>query len=599
MCHMARTASDSDDAFFCKSRLARAAARAVCCRRFRRDALSRPPQKMTVQASHSLPASQPKIASTIEIGSRPRIASSSRERLAWIGLAVLGALSIAVFWAFDALPFQDLPAHAGLIEMRHRFAQSPFEQRFYVLAPHIGPYSLFRFFGEAFVRVMGPLNAVRAIATLPVIATPLALLFGRYKLHGDRTATTGFLGLSLSFGLMTLLGFASYTLGVAVMLVGLTLWLDLLVAVDAREDSLRKEIVIAVFAPLIFVAHGHAFVLFLILAGIATIACGDRFRRMLRLLTLAPALSLAAYVAWLERGSHVPAGSVADPQANFAPRFQGAYDKLSLLVTPTLITRTGIDIAIGAVLWVLLSAAIVMTARDRLIVDDGGPFLNTAPIRSENARKHAKALLAGALVLAAIFFALPHAIGWFGFVDGRLVPIFLFLCVLSYRRASLGSLAHAIDRAAPVLAFGMTSLALLASYRFQAEARGYKEILAEIPAESRILNLPIDPNSSIFTAHPFIHYDKLVLAERPVVVSDVWFHQGSALYPTSENPATHLPSTYSESNLLFIDWPAYRWNEWDFALIRTRPNAPAPWTPSDLTLADHRGGWWLYTIKHG
>lgn len=549
---------------------------------------------MTVQASQPLPASQPNVASASEPAPRARLSHATRERLAWIGLGVLGAMSIAVFWAFDALPFQDLPAHAGLIEMRHRFAQSPFEQRFYVLAPHIGPYSLFRFFGEAFVRIMGPVNAVRALATLPVIATPLALMFGRSKLHGDRTVTTGFLGLSLSFGLMTLLGFASYTLGVAVMLVGLTLWLDLMIAVDARERSLKKEIVLAAYAPFIFVAHGHAFVLFLILAGIATIACGDRLRRMLRLLALAPAVSLAAYVAWLERASTVPAGSVADPQANFAPRFQGAYDKLSLLVTPTLITRTGIDIAIGAVLWVLLSAAIVMTARDRLILDDGSP----QSIRSENARKHAKALLAGALVIAAIFFALPHAIGWFGFVDGRLVPIFLFLCVLSYRRASLGSLAHAIDRAAPVLAFGMVSLALLASYRFQAEARGYKEILAEVPAYTRILNLPLDPNSSIFTAHPFIHYDKLVLADRPVVVSDVWFHQGSALYPTSENPATHLPSSYSESNLLFIDWPAYRLNEWDFALIRTRPNAPAPWTPSSLTLADHRGGWWLFAITH-
>ncbi|MGH7327633.1 MAG: hypothetical protein ACREJX_04725, partial [Polyangiaceae bacterium] len=480
------------------------------------------PQKMTVQASHPLPASQPNVASAREPASRSQMAHASRERLAWIGLGILGVMSVAVFWAFDALPFQDLPAHAGLIEMRHRFAQSPFEQRFYVLAPHIGPYSLFRFFGEVFVRIMGPVNAVRAIATLPVIATPLALMFGRFKLHGDRSATTGFLGLSLSFGLMTLLGFASYTLGVAVMLVGLTLWLDLMITVDAHERSLKKELVLTAYAPLIFVAHGHAFVLFLILAGIAAIACGDRLRRMLRLVVLVPALSLAAYVAWIERGSSVPVGSVADPQANFTPRFQGAYDKLSLLVTPTLITRTGIDIAIGAVLWGLLGAAIVMTARDRLILGDSSP----QSIRSENARKHAKALLAGALVLAAIFFALPHAIGWFGFVDGRLVPIFLFLCVLSYRRASLGSLAHAIDRAAPVLAFGMASLALLASYRFQAEARGYKETLAQIPAETRILNLPLDPNSSIFTAHPFIHYDKLVLADRPVVVSDVWFHQG-------------------------------------------------------------------------
>ncbi len=394
---------------------------------------------------------------------------------------------------------------------------------------------------------------------------------------------------------MTLLGFASYTLGVAVMLVGLTLWLELLAAVDSRSDTRKKEFFVAAYACLIFVAHGHAFVLFLILAGVATLACGDRFRRVLRLRALVPAVTLAAYVAFLERGSTVPAGSVADPQANFAPRFQGAYDKLSLLITPTLMTRTGIDIAIGAVIWVLLIAAVVMTARDRLASDSAVLSSRDA----HEARNHSRALLAGALVIGVIFFALPHAIGWFGFVDGRLVPICLFLFVLAYRRPSIGSLAPTLDKLAPVLAFGMTSLVLLASYRFQSEARGYKEVLAHVPAETRLLNLPLEPNSTIFTAHPFVHYDKLVLADRPVVVSDIWFHQGSALYPTSENPATRLPSTYSESNLQVIDWPAYRMNDWDFALIRTRPESGAPPTPAALKLADHSGGWWLYKIDHG
>jgi hypothetical protein len=47
---------------------------------------------------------------------------------------VLGVVfaAVLVFWVFEALPFQDLPAHAGLIAMRHRFGSSPFEQRFFV-----------------------------------------------------------------------------------------------------------------------------------------------------------------------------------------------------------------------------------------------------------------------------------------------------------------------------------------------------------------------------------------------------------------------------------------------------------------------------------
>jgi hypothetical protein len=510
--------------------------------------------------------------------------------LPWLGLGAAGLAGTLVFWLFDALPFQDLPAHAGLIAMRHRFGASAFEQRFFVLAPHIGPYSLFRFLGELFVRVIGPVGAVRAIATLPVLATPLALLYGRAKLHEDRSPTAGFLGLTMAFGLMTLLGFASYLLGVAVMLVGLTLWLDLLAHVDRGADArtLRnKELVVAAFAPVMFVGHGHAFLLFMILAAVACVAAGKRAQRLLRARALVPAILLAAYVAWLERSSTTPPGSVAVSQGGLEPHFQGPLDKLSLLVTPTLLTRSGVDILAGLALWGIVVATAVATVRSLRSPPEGPHDLH--------ARAHSRALYAGALVLGVLFLAAPHAIGWFGFVDGRLVPILLYLLILAFRRPALGAtLRPLLDKGAPVLATTMIAIALFASYRFQGEARGWREVLAAVPQEARLLNLPLDPNSDTFTAHPFIHYDKLVLADRPIVVSDIWFHQGSALYPTHENPALRLPSTYSESDLRFLDWPAYKLEDWDYVLIRTRPDAIMPNTPDALALAEHRGGWWLF-----
>src|ERR1044072_7212121 len=134
--------------------------------------------------------------------------------------------------------------------MRHRFDTSAFEQRHFVLAPHIGPYSLFRFLGEAFVRVIGPIGAGRMLATPPVVAPPRALLFARRRPFADRSPTFGFVGVALAFGLMTLLGFASYLLGVAVMLVGLTLWLELLAAADERApNATKREVIVAAFAP--------------------------------------------------------------------------------------------------------------------------------------------------------------------------------------------------------------------------------------------------------------------------------------------------------------------------------------------------------------
>lgn len=80
----------------------------------------------------------------------------------------------------------------------------------------------------------------------------------------------------------------------------------------------------------------------------------------------------------------------------------------------------------------------------------------------------------------------------------------------------------------------------------------------------------------------------------PVVVSDVWFHQGSALYPTPQNPQLRLPPSYSEGDLRFVDWPAYSLGDWTHVLIRTRPGAAEPAVPGSLALDAHQGGWWLY-----
>lgn len=521
-----------------------------------------------------------------------RSESETRARLAWFGLASVGVLAVLVFWVFDALPFQDLPAHAGLIAMRHRFADSAFESRFFVLAPHIGPYSLFRFLGERFVTLVGPVGAVRALATLPVIATPLAMLHARRRLFGDTTPVYGYLGVALSFGFMTLLGFASYLLGVAVMLFGFVMWLQLLVAADDGAPDLRKrELSMAAFAPLIFVAHGHAFVLFLLCAGVSTLCLGFRKERIVRLRVLLPALTLAGWVAWIERGSTTPSGSVpvVPPLVSV---FQSPEAKFELLATPTLMTRSGIDFFVGIALWTFAIACTFFMVRS-IAKDTRAATKRTAEER------HCRALYVSAGTLFAMFLVLPHIIGWFGFVDGRLLPIILMLALLGVRREVVPRrLAVAGEIGMPAAAFVLSSVVLVSSYRFQDEAKGYREVLARVPAQATLLNLPLDPNSDVFTAHPFVHYDKLVLAERPVVVSDVWFHQGSALYPTPENPALRLPPSYVESDLKVIEWPKYHLEDWEYVLIRTRPSASQPYTPNELTLDEHIGGWWLFKRVH-
>ncbi len=511
-----------------------------------------------------------------------------RRRLtaSWLGAFALASAGALAFWAFDSLPFQDLPGHAGFIELRHRFSEWTSLGPYYVLEPRLGPYSLFRFLGEVLVVPLGPVGAVRAIATLPFVVTPLVLVWARHRLHGDASPTAAYFGIALGFGFMTLLGFASYLLGVALLLVGLTLWLELLAAIDAGEATAgSREGWIALFAPLVLVAHGGAFLVFVGLACVSAVAAGRRGRRLLRLRALIPALGLAAWAGWSERASALPPGSVDARNPPLAAHFQGVLDKLSLLVTPTLMTRTGLDVTVGLGLWVLLGLGVFATARSLRDASDGQA-------------RQTRALLACMVAVASAFLVLPHAIGWLAFVDGRLVPLVLFLALLVVRRDAIGPrLAGAFDRGGPLAAGAMVAIVLASSYFFQAEAAGWREVFAKVPAGARLLNLPLDPNSDVFTAHPFIHYDKLVLAERPVVVSDAWFHQGTGLYPTAVNPSDRLPQSYVGSDLRFVDWPSYRLEDWDYVLVRTRPRAAPPEVPDALELVAHRGGWWLFRIK--
>jgi hypothetical protein len=495
----------------------------------------------------------------------------------WVALAAVTVLGILVFWSFDAMPFMDLPAHAGLIALRHRYGEAPVEQAAFVVSLHVGPYSLFRGLGEALVGIVGPVRAVRAIATLPLLLTPLALGFARRRLQRDRSPLAGFVGITLSFGLMSLLGFASYLTGVAILMIVLTLWLELLLI---RGAAWKRELLVAAAACFLFISHGHAYVIFLGIAGVTALSSAPRKERLFRLRALAPSFLLAAWSASLARGT--PEGAARIEWASNGVNFQSAFDKFTLLVTPTLMTRTGIDFTLGVAVWAVIVTATVMTVRG----------LRNA---TDEAAAHSRALLAAAAACAFAFLVLPHTIGWFGFVDGRFVPLVLMLCFLALRRSAITPrLQRILDRGSIASAAIITVVALVANYRFQSEARGWDRVLARIPTGARLLNLPLDADSDIFAAHPFIHYDKLVLAERPIVPSDLWFHQGTGVYPKPGNPALTLPDSYTPSDLKKIDWPDYRLSEWDYVLVRTRPDARAPATPALLELVEHEGGWWLY-----
>jgi hypothetical protein len=370
----------------------------------------------------------------------------------------------------------------------------------FVVHPHLGPYSLFRFLGELFVVPLGPVGAVRALASLPVLATPAALSLARFRLHGDSSPTAAFYGVALGFGLMTLFGFASYLLGIAALVVALTAWLEHLASPLEPLRASRLELAIAFFTPLLLFVHGDAFLIFLGLAVVSALS-DTRFSRaggasaLMRLRALIPATGVATWSVWTERRSAIPAGSVPLPHATLAPHFQGALDKLSLLVTPTLFTRTGADAVFGLLVWGVVLACAWRTGRSIADTD--------RETREGLSARRSRALLTMTAAVLVLFGELPHSIGWFGFVDGRTVPLLLVLPLMAIRPQALSEgLRRWLTVSAPLAATGMVCVAFFASYRFQVEAYGWREVLRLVPDEARLLYLPLNPNSEIVTAHP-------------------------------------------------------------------------------------------------
>lgn len=495
----------------------------------------------------------------------------------WLAFAAIECAALAVFWAFDALPFMDLPGHAGVIALRSFYPQSDFLQQYFRVAPHFGAYSLFRFIGDSLAPWIGPVAAVRVLASLPIIGVPLAILYARYRLCGDVRPFFAYAALILSFGFMTIMGFASYMLAIAIFVVALAEWLVLLRHSSATVSS---EIGVALLSALLFISHGFAFFIFVLLATATVVSDRSCIPRFARLRALGPAVVLLCYSLWTEHSERLP----ETPSAELTFRFQGLADKLSLLATPTLVTRTGIDILIGILIWV---AVVVAVAKSWHSSARSGSATATQP--------YVRALSLASLASLCIFFVLPHSIGWFGFVDGRVLPLTLLIGLLAIDPDIFSQRTQSLATATAGLAAVLTvALLFVASYQFQDEASGYAETLASVPEESRLLYLPLEPDSRIFVGHPFVHFDKLVLTQRPIIPSDLWFHQGTAIYPTKINPILQLPAEYSSSDLKTIIWPHYKLDDWHYVLIRLGKGSAPLDTPPGLSAVSHHGGWWLY-----
>lgn len=509
----------------------------------------------------------------------------TRRAWPWLLLVALDIGGLCGFWAFASLPFVDLNGHAGVFALHKLLRQVGFESQYFVYAPHLGENALFRILGDVLADRIGPVAAVRALGSLPLIATPAAMFYARYRLYGRTDPYFPVMALILCFGYLTMMGLASYLIAIPLLLVVVAEWLILMTAADRHTLSMGHETVVALLTVLLCLTHGFAFLVFGFIAIVTAFSTGSRWTRLVRLRCLLPTVLLMGYSFWADSANPVlgAVGMAAPPLLYYDP----IAHKLGLIFGLTLFSRTGVDLAIGVVVWIAVIAGVVVSNRAASADRPAAPT-----------NKHVRALTVAAIATFLLFLAMPHAIAWFSFSDGRLLPVVLLLGLVAIDSEAFSLSQRKI---AQTLAYAAAAIVvttfLWAQNIFQAEAAGYDETFAAITPNTRVLFLPIDCDSRIFVQHSFSRYEGLLLAKKPVVPSEMWFEQGTAIYPKAANPILRLPREYVPASLHDIAWEHYRLQDWDFVIIRQVVEIGRPQTPATLVLESHHGSWWLYKVR--
>ena len=488
-------------------------------------------------------------------------------------------LVAAPYLLLDYPPYQDFPGHVAMLAIRERLSGSAFLQQYFQRGSCWGPYGAFLGLGHALAPLLGPEGALRVVGALANCSVACAVVLARRWVHVEPWRGAGFLALCLSLGFITAQGLISFLFGLAVFALAFCRWVTILTG--AQPPSRRLEWQMVGLALATFFAHGFAFLLLLLCMGLTVAIERPGWPRLGRARAVLPALVLMVLVYLRDRGLYPPDGSGG------LVEFRPLWAKLQMLFLPTTFSRLGIDVAVAAIMWLLLGRAVIgtLTGRGREAV----------PGESADPQRSARVLMARtAVLLFALALLAPKRFDFFGSLDIRLASSAILVAILAIAPCPRQPrLALALRTGPPVLAVAMVSTLLVAWLVFQREAGSAEPVMRQIPDHARVLYLPVQPYSRVWAAMPFFHFEKRLLFDRDVLVSNVWLHQGTALRPTrlGLGPLTVTPLATADGE---VPWASYDVRPWDYVLVRNaRPEAPRA-APPQLVLLSSGGGMHLY-----
>jgi hypothetical protein len=489
--------------------------------------------------------------------------------------AALVALIAVPYLLFDFPPHQDFPGHAAMLAIRERLPESAFLQQYFERGSVVGPYAVFLGLGQVLAPVVGPEGALRIVGAVANAALPCLLLLARRWVHGGAWWGAGFFGLCLSLGFLTAQGLISFLFGLSAFALAFSRWVTLLVPSGRPAPALAWQVVALSTAT--FFAHGFAFLLLLLCAGLTLVIDRPGLRRLARSWVFLPGLVIMALIYLRDRGVYPPDVSVGLVQ------YRPDWAKLQMLFLPTTFSRLGVDVVAGGVIWLLLGAAVLATLRKHAGAEP-----------PSNGQRAAVLLARTAVLLFVLALLAPKRFDFFGSLDIRLATAALLVAMLAISpTVAQARLTVALRIVPPILGSAMVVTLLVAAAIFQREAAAGEPVLRRIPDHARVLYLPVQPYSRVWAAMPFFHFEKRLLFDRDVLVGNVWLHQGTALRPTSRGlgPLTVTPVATADGE---VPWADYDLRPWEYVLVRNaRPDAPRD-APAVLLLLASRGGMHLY-----
>ena len=427
----------------------------------------------------------------------------------WRGtfVALILISGLPLLWP-DIPPLTDVPGHMGRYRIELDLAHSQYLQRFYEFHWSVIGYLGVDLLVIPLSRLLGLELAVKLVMIAIPLMTVAGFLFVAREVHGRILPTTIF-ALPFAYNYPFLLGFANFSLSMALVFLALGLWLRL-----ARLGHLRLRAVL--FVPIsltIWITHAFGWgALGVLVFSVEFIRQMDRNHRRF----------IPAAVA---------AGVHCLPLA------------LPMLLMVLGRTEGGASAETGD--WFNFGAKIgslAMALRDRWIVPDIAALTIVFILLFEGARhpkfEYARNLATAGVILALVFLLLPRIISGGAYADMRLAPYLLAVGVLAigFRGEPEPATARALAWGGLAFLLARTAAVALSFYLYDASYDRHLKALDHVPRGARLVSFVGASCEQSWFSGRLEHLAGLAIVRREAFSNDQWEMPGGQLF------AVHYPA---------------------------------------------------------